>query len=875
MREILITRLLPPRLPERCLAREDLVERVALGLGERLVAIVAGAGYGKSTLLAQALAQETRPWVWLSCDERLGDDRAFLAHVAAGIGDRFPGVASGLAFEGSTEERVEEILNELAATVVDDFVVAIDDIHALDGRSAARALALMVRGLPANVHLALASRRALPFPAARFRASGMVEIGERELALSGPEATELLRVANPVLPDEAIADLCQRCEGWLAGLLLAAQAGGVVPDRADLAQGGRHASYLVEEVLGHQEPRIQEFLLRTSVLERFTPTVAALVAEQGDAREIIDELLARHLFTIPLDVRGEWYRYHHLFRAVLLRRLHERPAGDADADFLHRLAAAAWTAEGDHAEAARHLLAAGDRGSAAEALESVAERMAASSEADALRGLLDALPRELWWDRPRLVLAHAMLLFTDGSHERSFAEIEHAIETLIEAGDDHRAAAALFRLFQAMLAAGTRAERRIDAGRRYLDRIDPAAETLPLARMFQAAGYGYASMFDEARQEIRTALALPAARGSLILPIYAAIFDAFYVRSQTEPMRVALAQMDEALDHLLRHETEDLLSFLPLVRLLRAYMLNDLGHYEEALAELERGREEAARRGTARAVARVGDWVRGVALAGLGRWDDLQSVMDLQAAQGQVGEPTSYTYRLRVLAARVAAQRGDLASAALITAARAEMQSFGHVSDAVYHLGDLAVAAHAAGLGEVAGDICEELVVVAEEGVSPWFAARAYLLSAALHASHPAADAHLVQALALTQSWSLDDLWLRRERPFAGPLLARALAQSLGPPGVAARLAVACGPGALQRSSTSWTVRLPSSAPISPTPLPKQRDRTRRSCVSFSAIPTRPCGRGPRVPASGSRCGRGRRSGSSPWAASPSCAEGS
>ena len=797
MREILITRLLPPRLPERCLPREDLVERVAIGLGERLVAIVAGAGYGKSTLLAQALAQEKRPWVWLSCDERLGDDRAFLAHVAAGIGERFPGVGTGLTFEGSTEERVEEVLNELAATVVDDFVLAIDDVHLLDGGPATRALTLMVLGLPGNAHVALASRRALPFPAARLRASGMVEIGERELALTSAEATELLRLANPVLADDAIADLCRGCEGWLAGLLLAAQAGTAVPDRADLAQGARHASYLVEEVLGQQEQRIQEFLLRTSVLERFTPSIAAQVAGQPDAGEVIHELLARHLFTIPLDASGEWYRYHHLFRAVLLRRLQERHDGQPAAHVLHRLAAAAWIAEGENAEGARHLLAAGDRAGAAEALDPVAERMAASSESDALRSLLDALPRELWWHRPRLVLAHAMLLFTQGSHETSFAEIEHAIETLIEAGDDDRAAAALFRLFQAMLAAGTRAERRIDAGRRYLDRIDPAAETLPLARMFQAAGYGYASMFNEARREIRTALALPAARGSRILPIYAAIFDAFYVRSQTEPMRLALAQIDEALDQLLRHETEDLLSFVPLVRLLRAYMLNDLGLYEEALTEVQRGREEAARRGTERSVARAGSWVRGVALAGLGRWDDLQGVVDVLPGSWEVDEPTSYTYRLRVLAARLAAQRGSLASAALIRAARVEMQSFGHVSDAVYHLGDLALAAHSAGLEEAAGDMCRELVVIAEECESPWFAARAYLLSAALPASHPSADEHLALALALTQSWSLDDLWLRRERPFAGPLLARAVAQSLGPPGVAARLAVACGPEAL------------------------------------------------------------------------------
>jgi DNA-binding SARP family transcriptional activator/tetratricopeptide (TPR) repeat protein len=624
-----------------------------------------------------------------------------------------------------------------------------------------------------------------------------VEVGERRLALSEHESVELLRFANPVLADASVADLSRRCEGWLAGLLLAAQAGGVVPDRVELGRGGPHAGYLVEEVLGHQDPRVQEFLLRTSVLERFTPRIAAAVAGCDDARAIIDDLLARHLFTIPLDAGGEWYRYHHLFRAVLLQALEDRGPTILASDELHRLAAAAWLDEGDSAEAARHLLAAGDQEAAAEALEPVAERMAASSGANVLSGLLGSLSRQVWRDRPRLVLAHATLLFAQGQHEASFSEIEHAIETLLAAGDDDRAAAALFRLFQAMLGAGTHADRRIEVGRRYLDRIDPAAETLPLARMFHAAGYGYASRFGEAREEIRTALALPAAHGSRILPIYAAVFDAFYVRSQTEPMRLALAQMDEALGALLRHEAEDLLSFVPFARMLRAYILNDLGLYEESLAEAERAHEEAARRGVERAFSRIRDWVRGVALAGLGRWDESQGSVDHHPLSGQGGEPTSYTYRTRVLVARAAAQRGDPASAALIAAARTEMQSFGHVSDMPYHLGDLALAAHAAGLAEIAADICEDLVVVAEEGPSPWFAARAHLLSAALCGSHRAADEHLARALALTHQWSLDDLWLRRERAFAATLLARAVARTLGPPGMAARLAVACGPDVL------------------------------------------------------------------------------
>src|SRR4030088_2754852 len=129
---LLRTRLLPPRLPVGCVPRPGLVDRVLTALKGRVVTVVAGAGYGKSTLLAQAMAAGIGPWVWLSCDERIGSAPAFPAPPAAGVAERFPGGGAGLELEGTVEEQVVELCNELAATVVDDFVLALDDVHTLE-----------------------------------------------------------------------------------------------------------------------------------------------------------------------------------------------------------------------------------------------------------------------------------------------------------------------------------------------------------------------------------------------------------------------------------------------------------------------------------------------------------------------------------------------------------------------------------------------------------------------------------------------------------------------------------------------------------------------------------------------------------------------
>src|SRR5690349_10514188 len=80
---VLRSRLLPPRLPPGCLRRPELVARVLDGLAGPLVAVLAGAGYGKSTLLALAQARSERVWVWCCCDDRLSTTALFLTHLAA------------------------------------------------------------------------------------------------------------------------------------------------------------------------------------------------------------------------------------------------------------------------------------------------------------------------------------------------------------------------------------------------------------------------------------------------------------------------------------------------------------------------------------------------------------------------------------------------------------------------------------------------------------------------------------------------------------------------------------------------------------------------------------------------------------------------
>jgi DNA-binding SARP family transcriptional activator len=784
---ILRTRLVPPRLPQWCIARPELVDRVRLGLDGRLVTVVAGPGYGKSTLLAQALHDLGRPSVWLSCDERVRTSRALLGHLAAGLAERFPGVGARLSLEGTTEEQVAELTNEVLDTVSDDFVLAMDDIHALRGSPGELAISLLIRDLPSTVHLALTSRTALPFALTPFHAAGALELDERALALTEGETARLLEAAGLTVGADVVRELHQRTEGWLVGLLLAAQSGPFELDPHRLGPGDRHVDYLAEVVLGRQPRELKSFLEDTSVLERFTPDLAAIVSGRSDARRFIAQLLASHLFTVSLGGDGDWYRYHHLLRAHLQRRLAD--SGEARLVELHRRAGRGWLVAGDPSEAVRHFLAAGEPGLAVEALEPVAEEMVTTPEADALAEWLERIPAELWSSRPSLVLAHAWLLIGRREHEAAVRALEQAIDDLLDAGEQDRAAIACFRLLSVLTVAGSSPHTRgVAAGRRFLPRIDPGAEMLPLARIMLATSYAYASQYDQAEEELDVALALPSANGFPALTVYAAVNRAFFIDHYQGRSVKALAALDGAIAWLEAHQAEDRFAYIGWAHGYRAVLLGHLGRWVETLRAADQWQEATHRSGQG-LIARTASWVRFGALAGLARWDELASELELAAPVAARLPGSLFAFRCHVGAAQLAAGRGDgraVAHAIESVTVGAHPRFFRATV-----LTDLASAACKVGLVERARDLIDGAAAAARDARARLAQARAAMIGAAAWGSGERGDRLLTEALELSPGY--EELWASCERPFAARLLTRALAEGLGPPGTAAHLAAVCG----------------------------------------------------------------------------------
>jgi len=218
--------------------------------------------------------------------------------------------------------------------------------------------------VPAGSRLVLAGRDKPPLRSARLRAEGrLLEIRADDLALTRQEAAALLRAAGLALNEDEVAELHRRTEGWPAGLYLAAlhlKEGGPVETAAVSFGGGDRlvSQYMESEFLARISARHRMFLTRTAVLERMCGSLCeAVLAEPGSA-PVLTGLAGSNLLLVRLDRRGTWYRYHHLFRDMLLADLERLEPGLMP---VLRRRAAAWCLDhGWPEEALEYSIAAND-----------------------------------------------------------------------------------------------------------------------------------------------------------------------------------------------------------------------------------------------------------------------------------------------------------------------------------------------------------------------------------------------------------------------------------------------------------------------------------------------------------------------------------
>ena len=436
---VLGTKLHLPSPRRRLVSRPRIIDQllVAGGEGPRLVLVAAPAGFGKTTLLAQWLAQAAgqAPFrvAWLALDRGDSELRIFLTHLvaAAQVADPEVGVeALGLLEAGGAtppEDVLVSLINDLDL-LAGPTVVALDDYHVIDSPAIHEAMTFLLDNLPPQVTLAMTTRADPPLPLSRLRARGeLVEVRAAELRFTADEADAFLnRVMGLELAPSLVTALETRTEGWAAGLQLAAlsarthAAADGAGDVAGFVEAfsGSHRfvlDYLVEEVLSGQPDEVREFLLGTSVLDQMTGALCDAMTGRADGQEMLEMLERGNVFVIPLDDERRWYRYHHLFADALRARLASR---DADRVRALHAAAARWLAEnGLLSDAVRHAIASGDHEHTADLVELSLADMRRRRQDRTLRDWLAALPDDIVRRRPLLAMFTGWSRLSEGDFD--------------------------------------------------------------------------------------------------------------------------------------------------------------------------------------------------------------------------------------------------------------------------------------------------------------------------------------------------------------------------------------------------------------------------------------------------------------------------
>ncbi|MGZ8688576.1 MAG: LuxR C-terminal-related transcriptional regulator, partial [Gaiellaceae bacterium] len=404
----------PSAADEPTVLRRALFDRLA-GAGD--VTIVSGpAASGKTCLL--------RSWI-----------------AAAGL-DEHAGWVTVRQEEREPERFWRSVTDVLGQIEGGPGLLIIDDLHELKSSEARAQLERFLTQLPAQLRVVLLTRAPMGLRLHGLRlAGGLTELRAVDLRFSTEETRELLDAAGVALSDAGVAVLHERSEGWVGGLRLAAAQLAPHSDPERFARefsGGERtvAAYLLAEVVDRQPPEVRELLLRTSVLERVSGSLANALAGASGSVRTLQELDDAGTFVTAIDVGRSWFRYHPLLADVLRMEL-ERVNPPLVAA-LHRAAGQWHEQHGDTVRAIRHAQAAGAWPHAARLLGDHLLELVLEGRMAAVREMLGAFPRHAPASDAELALASAMASAFDGLDDESAAHLAVAEQLAATLPDGRR-----------------------------------------------------------------------------------------------------------------------------------------------------------------------------------------------------------------------------------------------------------------------------------------------------------------------------------------------------------------------------------------------------------------------------------------------------
>jgi ATP/maltotriose-dependent transcriptional regulator MalT/DNA-binding SARP family transcriptional activator len=580
------------------IVRPRLTGRVSAALKTGSVLLTAGGGFGKTTLLEQALAESAAPVAWVSCAAAERSAGVLLKRIVDAIAVAAPGASAALAERlAAAAEHVDpvaavrELLVELSALLLEPLVLVIDNAEQLEenAEESLRLVDELLRAENTQLRVAVAARREPGLRTGKARAAGRLdELTAADLAFSTEDCAALVRAhtgADP--PADHVTAILRATGGWpfgtaLAVGLLEGTPGGdgrlsELPALPDLT------AYFTEEMLDSMKPALREALLASSIPRIVTPAAAAALALPAEFSPWIQHS------GIPTRDRGDGaFSYHPLMRDFLRVRLREERTSEAVRN-LHAAVAPAVAEAGDGIGSVEHWLAAERWDDAVTVIEREGPPLLTTSP-ETIAQWLAALPdssRRL----PTCLMLSGQLEWVAGRHTEAAEPLREAVAGYGATRDEEEEWQARLVLADALLSIGAFAElfelsegwdgARTDAAR-------TSSHGVGWYRVLALAGLG---RIDEAELLVETLRA-----DELRAPRFRYLDDVAQVAIGTPAGRgrEIAAHFHETIRSL---ELDDPDGRLPIPLAVAALVHLDLGERVEALDCLERCERESDRLG--------------------------------------------------------------------------------------------------------------------------------------------------------------------------------------------------------------------------------------------------------------------------------------
>jgi LuxR family maltose regulon positive regulatory protein len=428
----------PPATGESCLARERVMERIRQASGAKLVLVHAPAGFGITTLLRRIhdeCRQEGGAAAWLTLDAGDNDLDRFMSCLAQTFAQMNRGTSTvrGLFDWRLRQESSFEPADALAATPL-PFTLILDEFEHLQNPAVLSVVQQIIDMLGPQQRLVIGSRSQPALSVGRLRArQHLLEIDAAQLRFTLEETALFLRDKRGLqLDSQDVENLHEITGGWVAALWLASLAveGSDNPRRIIQTFSGSHtsiASYLAEDVLSHKPKHLQDFILQTSVLQKFCADSCNAVTGREDGKALLQEIERSNMFMTPLDEQRTWFSYHPLFADFLRGQLEREYPGLAT--ILHRRAAAWYIGQHRPTHAIDHAIASGDTGFVLELLDQHAQSLFLQGRVRLLARWFDNLDRRSLVAYPKLISVYCWALL----HINRSEEALNLLETVTDA----------------------------------------------------------------------------------------------------------------------------------------------------------------------------------------------------------------------------------------------------------------------------------------------------------------------------------------------------------------------------------------------------------------------------------------------------------